>query len=129
MTIRFILPVALALIAASAIPQTALAADPTGDPVAGETLFKARCMACHVVGAGQPGVIAPNLRGVVGRKAASTAFNYSPALKASGLTWNKAGLDSFLAAPMKKVPGTRMVIAVSDAKERANVIAWLATLK
>jgi cytochrome c len=123
MTARFIPLAALAL--ASASSQSAVAAD----AAAGEAIFKSRCMACHVVGAGQPGVLAPNLRGVVGRPAAATAFNYSPALKASGLTWTTASLDGFLAAPMQKVPGTRMVIAIGDARQRADVIAWLATLK
>jgi cytochrome c len=126
---RFVLPAALALVAMIAVSSGAVAADANNQATSGEALFKARCMACHVIGAGQQGAIAPNLRGVVGRKAASTSFNYSPALKASGLTWTKAGLDSFLAAPMKKVPGTRMVIAVGDAEQRADVIAYLATLK
>ena len=96
----------------------------------GEALFKQRCQACHTIAAGQKGVLAPNLRGLVGRKAASTAgFNYSPALKSSGLSWTKANLDKFLTGPGKLVPGTRMVIVVSDAKDRAAILDYLATVK
>ena len=120
-----ILTLAIGLILADA----AWAAEPRGDAAAGAVIFKARCMACHVIGDGQKGVLAPNLRGVVGRKAASTDFNYSHALSASGLTWTKPALYEFLAAPMTKVSGTRMVIAIGDPKDRADVVAYLATLK
>lgn len=96
---------------------------------AGATLFKARCGTCHgTAGEGRKG-LGPSLKGLVGRKAASTDFNYSAALKKSGLTWNTATLDSFITAPMKKVPGTRMVIAVPDAKQRGDLLAFLATVK
>lgn len=93
--------------------------------------FNQRCKVCHVVTpGGAPGPLAPNLRGVVGRKAASTAFKtYSPALTASKLVWSSANLDKFLTAPGKMVPGTRMVIAVSDAGQRKAIIAYLAKQK
>ncbi len=123
----------LAILAASALPLSAMAveanADAGGDAATGATIFNARCIACHVIGAGQKGLLAPNLRGLVGRKAAVTGFSYSSALKASGLTWTKANLETFLAAPGKMVPGTRMVINIGDAHQRADVIAYLATLK
>ncbi|PLK26302.1 cytochrome c family protein [Novosphingobium sp. TH158] len=114
--------VSLALLAgATAVPLAAQSADP------GETVFNMRCKACHVLTpGGAPGPLAPNLRGVVGRKAASTAYKaYSPALKASKLTWNAATLDKYIAAPAKTVPGTRMVMAVADANQRKALIAWL----
>ena len=34
-------------------------------------------------------------------------------------------LNEFIAAPMKKVPGTRMPIGVADPAKRAALIAWL----
>ena len=71
----------------------------------------------------------PFLGGVVGRKAAAVpGFNYSAAMKSSGLNWDEATLDSFLAAPMKKLPGTSMPVGVAAPKDRADVIAYLATL-
>jgi cytochrome c len=96
------------------------------DAGAGGADFKQRCQTCHT---GQPNAIGPSLKGVVGRKAASTAFGYSEALKSSGLTWTPASLDKFLASPAKTVPGTRMLVPTADAKRRADLIAYLATLK
>jgi cytochrome c len=96
----------------------------------GATVFKQQCQACHVSAKDARPVLAPNLFGVAGRKAGTTAFTaYSPALKASGLVWDKANLDRFLAAPGKLVPGTRMVIAVPDAARRAALVAYLQSLK
>lgn len=102
-------------------PAIATAAPPAG----GELLFRQRCQACHSSQAGQPAKVGPNLAGVVGRKAAATQFNYSAALKQSGLTWTAQNLDRFLAAPSKTVPGTRMVISVSDAAQRKALIDYL----
>lgn len=103
-----------------------LAATPSfaADKPNGQTLYQQRCASCH--GApDRPSTLAPNLTGVVGRKAASTTFNYSAALKASGLTWTRANLDRFLTAPMRMVPGTKMVISVTDAAQRAAVLDYL----
>jgi cytochrome c len=98
------------------------------DAAAGKAVFT-QCTACHVYKPGAVGIAAPNLYGVVGRKAGSTAFAYSAALKASKLTWDPATLNTFLKGPSKLVPGTRMVIVVSNDTQRANLIAYLATLK
>ena len=108
----------------------ALAAAPGGDAAAGGKLFSQRCSVCHVIADDGKTHPAPNLRGVVGRKAASyPGFNYSPALKASGITWSSASISQFLTAPQTVVPGTFMVISVPKEDERANVVAYLASLK
>jgi cytochrome c len=109
---------------ALAAPGLAQAA---GDAAKGAELFKQRCAACHIKPPTSSVRIAPDLVGVVGRKAASTDFTYSAALKASGLTWTPATLDSFLTAPFTKVPGTRMVISVPATQDRADLIAFLAS--
>ena len=121
-------PATLAVLAAAlALPSLAHAA---GDATKGAALFKQRCAACHVSEAGATPMAGPNLFGVVKRKAASTSFaNYSDALKASGLTWTPAEIDAFLTAPNKKVPGTRMVISVPAPADRADLVAYLSTLK
>lgn len=121
---KLIVPTALVTAALLAISTSSLSYAAAGAPD-GATLFKQRCAVCHSDVAGQPARLGPNLAGVVGRKAAATGFNYSPALKATGLTWNKANLDRFLAAPAKTVPGTRMVIAVPGKAERDAIIAHL----
>lgn len=91
----------------------------------GAALFRQRCAACHSVVPAARSVLAPNLAGVVGRKAGSTAFNYSTALKNSNLTWTRANLDRYLTAPGRTVPDTRMVVAVPDAAQRAALLNYL----
>jgi cytochrome c len=73
----------------------------------------------------------PNLLGVVGREAGSQPdfTKYSSAIKDSNLMWDEKTLDLFLLSPMKMVPGTFMPMLISDDKTRADVIAYLATLK
>jgi cytochrome c len=91
----------------------------------GATLFRQRCQSCHSVDPAKTTPLGPNLSGVVGRKAASTKFNYSPALKQSNVTWNRANLDRFLTGPGRMVPGTRMVVVVSDPTQRAAILDYL----
>jgi cytochrome c len=90
----------------------------------------AQCMSCHTVESGK-NLIGPSLHGVVGRKAASLpGFAYSDALKTSGLTWDEATLDRWLAAPAKLVPGTKMTFfGLPDPAKRKELIAWLARQK
>jgi cytochrome c len=126
MTNRFLYLLPLGLIGAAMLTPVAIAqnAAPTS---AGGQLFKQRCQSCHSMDPAKPSTLAPSLEGVVGRKAGSTDFRYSPALKASNLTWTKANLDQFLSGPGRMVPGTRMVVSVSDAKQRADLINYLAS--
>jgi cytochrome c len=117
----------LALAALLAAPA-AFAADAAN----GKAVFDRLCAACHSTTTGPGGPpIGPTLAGVVGRKSASVKefAMYSPALKGYNVTWNDKTLDEFLANPMGKVPGTMMVMPVPDAKERADLIGYLATLK
>lgn len=123
---RYIGAAAASLIIAGAALSPALAAPPVDN---GETLFRQRCQVCHSVDVAKPAGVGPNLRGVVGRKAATTTFSYSAAMKQSNITWSQANLDRYLAAPTKTVPGTRMVIAVSDATQRAAIIKYLSQKK
>jgi cytochrome c2 len=98
----------------------------TGDKPSGW----AQCAVCHSTEPGRHG-LGPSLAGVSGRAAASLPdFDYSPAMKASGLTWDRATLDEYLKAPMTKVPGTRMAFAgIRDDAERAEVVEYVLSLK
>ena len=116
-------------LAGSALAQPAAAAAQPGTAAAGALLFKARCAVCHGQQA-EGTVLAPTLKGVVGSKAASTAFaKYTPALKTSGIIWTAAKLDTFLSGPSALVPGTAMAMVIPDATERKSVVAHLASLK
>jgi cytochrome c len=97
----------------------------------GQSIFEQRCGICHAVSKEPGGPVAgPNMVGLIGRKAASEASftMYSPALKKYGVTWSAKTLDEFLVMPMQKVPGTTMPMMLPDAKERADVIAYLTSI-
>jgi len=95
------------------------------DPAKGEKIF-AKCKACHTIEAGK-NKIGPSLAGLIGRKAGTAeGYNYSDAMKNSGLVWNEDTLFKYLENPRGVVPGTKMVFpGVKDAQDRADVIAYL----
>ena len=100
------------------------------DAAAGKAAYPVRCGGCHQVGATASAGSGPLLKGVVGRKVASLKdFTYSAALKAKGGVWTPATLDAFLTSPVKYAPGGKMYAAVGSPKDRADLIAYLATLK
>jgi cytochrome c len=110
--------IGLALILAAAPARAA-----EGDPVAGEQIYK-RCGGCHSIDRNRVG---PKHEGLFGRKAGSVpGFDYSKAMRQSGIVWDDATLDRFLENPRAVVPGTKMTYAgVKDAQERADLIAYL----
>lgn len=104
----------------------ALAAYAAGNLERGSKVFQA-CMACHSV---QPGehMTGPSLAGILNRKAGTvTGFpRYSASLLGSGLVWNEANLDRWLADPAKTVAGNTMTFAgLRDARDRQDVMAYL----
>jgi cytochrome c len=111
--------VAAALLAASS-------AHAAGDASRGQQAYEARCGGCHSVDADR---IGPRHAGILGRRAGTVAgFAYSSALAASGLVWDATLLDRWLADPEELVPGQRMSYRLTDARVRADVVAYLATL-
>jgi cytochrome c len=113
--------------------DAALEAERLPIEVEGRRLF-ATCAVCH--SAVDPAVrtpprlVGPNLWGVVGRPAASTNFDYSEAMRASGVVWDEASLDAYLEHPAGFVRGNRMGFAgISDQQQRTAIIAYLKTLK
>jgi cytochrome c len=100
----------------------------------GRRLFEATCTPCHNFDEdAAPDIYGQtlNLYGVIGRKAASTAnFEYSDAMKATNRTWDAQSVASFITAPRKFVPGTRMELpGVPDADVRRAIIEFLSTAK
>jgi nitrite reductase (NO-forming) len=125
-------PVAVAQAAAPAPQSTGQATNQSGsapalsaDAEAGRLVYR-KCQACHSLTTGKNGV-GPSLGGIVGKKAGEVpGFNYSPAMKASGLTWDAATLDAYLADPQKKVPGNKMPFpGLKTGNERSSLIAYL----
>lgn len=117
MTSITILGLAAAALAASA------SAHAQADARRGQVLYDARCGACHSIDAHRVG---PMHRGLIGRRAGSLpGYDYSEALARSGIVWDVATLDRWLADPQALVPGQKMGVAVADARDRADLIAYL----
>ena len=97
-------------------------------PVDGATVFKP-CASCHQVGPNARGGFGPQLNGLFGRRAGSTAdFVYSDAMKTSGIVWDERTLAAFLRDPDKVVPGTKMRFwGIHDERDLAALIAYLRT--
>lgn len=100
----------------------------TGDATKGATVFN-QCKACHAVVPGQNG-IGPSLHGVVGRTSGGVpGYAYSEGNKAGHIVWTPETLFTYLELPSKTVPGTKMMFVLRDPQQRADVIAYLATLQ
>lgn len=115
-------PLAFTLLLLTPLAQAA-------DGSQGGGVFDEECSDCHSVKAGK-NKKGPSLFGVVGRPAGSIGdFNYSEAMKGSGITWNNDKLDQYLQAPKKLVPGGKMKFdGLANAQSRANLIAFLDSL-
>lgn len=99
----------------------------SGDVPHGEALYQSRCTACHAIDSNK---IGPAHRGVMGRRVGSLAgYKYSDELAHSRLRWTPQTLNAWLEDPEELVPGQRMGFQVDNAQERADLIAYLATLK
>lgn len=98
------------------------------DAAAGEKTF-GKCKSCHSVeGKNMTG---PHLNGVVGRARGSVeGFVYSEAMASKHDPWTAEEIWTFIKAPKDYVPGTKMGFAgLADPQDRANVVAYLETLK
>jgi cytochrome c len=115
---RVLAVVVLATIAAS----PALA---EGDAAAGEKVYK-KCKTCHSLEAGK-NKLGPNLAGIFGRQAGSVeGYKYSAAMASSGIVWDEATMDAFVAKPKDVVPKTKMAFAgLKKEVQRQDLIAYL----
>jgi nitrite reductase (NO-forming) len=119
-------PTAVAQNTGKAADQSAAATALAADATAGRLVYQ-KCQACHSLVPDKNG-LGPSLAGIVGKKAGGVAgFDYSPAMRASDLTWDVATLDSYLTDPQKKLPGNKMPFpGLKTENERSSVIAYLA---
>jgi cytochrome c len=101
------------------------------DAAKGEAIF-AKCKACHTIDQGAANGIGPNLWAVVGDDVGvgRAGYAFSDSLKGKAGKWDFDTLDKWLTNPAAFIPGSRMPYAgQADAKKRAEVIAYLKTLK
>ncbi|EPL04450.1 cytochrome c family protein [Pseudomonas sp. CF161] len=100
-----------------------------GDAEAGGKLFKRICGGCHNVGPSVRSSFGPQLNGILGRPAGSASdYQYSQAMKNSGVVWTRDKLVAYLEDPKAVVPGTRMIFwGLSDAEKIDNLLAYLQT--
>jgi cytochrome c len=92
------------------------------------------CGACHDLTSAAGNRVGPALWGVVERQLGSVpGYAYSPAMVEhgqAGETWTLDRLDAFLTSPAETVPGTKMGFGgIADADDRADLLAYLSTLK
>ncbi len=93
-----------------------------------ELAFNNHCRECHSA-LKDDNRLGPTLYGVVGRKAATQpGYNYSPALRDSGLVWTEKVLDQWIENPGAVAAGNNMqppYPGVADPAIRAKIIAFL----
>jgi cytochrome c len=99
-----------------------------GDADRGRALFQQQCGICHQL-ASSRNAAGPTLQGVMWRQAgAAEGFNYSSALKKSGIVWSRDTLETYLANPTAMVRGTRMILRVANEANRRDIIAFLESM-
>ena len=115
-------------LAALALCGPALAAD----VAAGQALFDKTCAVCHSTQAGV-NKVGPTLFDIVDRPIASVpGYDYSKNMHSVAKDWklwNEKRLGDYLTNPRQVLHGVKMFFALPDAGDRADVIAYLNTLK
>ena len=98
-----------------------------GSAQTGAALYQQHCTTCHAIDSNK---IGPAHRGVVGRRVGSLpSYKYSAELAASRLRWTPQTLNKWLADPEDLINGQRMGFFIESEQERADLIAYLVTLK
>lgn len=91
------------------------------------------CGQCHDLTSSKKYNVGPYLWGLVGQRAGRVpGFKYSRRhmAKADDIVWDEKTLDLYLQSPRKFIPGTSMAyVGIPDAHDRADLIAYLKTLK
>ncbi|HEV2899509.1 MAG TPA: c-type cytochrome [Pseudaminobacter sp.] len=95
----------------------------------GQTAFNSSCRTCHTMKEGDHRQ-GPSLAGVIGRKAGTApGYNFSDSMKQSGIVWDEANLDKFIANPDQVVNGNTMKPygGITDAAQRKTIIEFMKT--
>ena len=106
-------------------------ADAAGSIERGKVVFENQCAVCHAT-TPEFHKEGPSLAGVYGRRAGTAPFfaGYK-GLRGADFVWDEHTLDAWLADPRGLLNGknTAMTFRLSDAGQRADVIAYLETLR
>jgi cytochrome c len=122
---RLLLLTSMPIFGAFAIAQAAIAQE--GSAKRGASLFRMHCAACHINQGG--GGRGPNLTDIVGGKPSVPGFKYSSSIRIYSWRWDAERLDRYLTNPRSVVRGASMASRVHNAKDRADIIAYLKTLR
>jgi cytochrome c len=119
-------PLPRTLFAAIPMLMSMVSAWAAADVEAGKAVFK-RCQICHRIEAGAPASLGPNLHGLFGRKAGSLeGYDYSEAMKNSGVVWDDDTLRKYLGDPKSFIPGNKMAFpGLKNETELDNLLAYL----
>ncbi len=111
-------------------PEVTLPKYSEGDAIRGRVIFEEACAQCHQL---TPGLNkkGPQLMNIYGAKSAQlTDYDYSDGLKAAGWIWSADKLDPYIEDNEKVITDSKMLAdPMPDASERADVIAYLSTLR
>jgi len=115
----------LAIALASALVPAAAGAEDL------EISFNDHCRECHSF-VKDDNRLGPSLYGVVGRKAgAEPGYAYTQSMQDSGVVWNEATLDKWIADPDAVIPGNGMsppYSGIADPAIRQRIIAFLKSI-
>ncbi len=94
----------------------------------GQAEFNNHCRTCHSM-TKNDNRLGPTLYGIFGAKAgvAPGYASYSQGLMSSGITWDEATLDDFIANPDAIIPNNNMkpYKGITDAAVRARIVKFL----
>lgn len=115
---------------AVAVLGIALAGQPAraeGDAAKGERVFNSQCKLCHTLDKGGRSQVGPNMHGLFGRKAGTMeGFEFSDAMKNSGIVWNETTIAEYSRDPKGRIPGNKMVfVGLKRQDQIDDVIAYL----
>ena len=98
-----------------------------GNAARGERVFNQQCKTCHSLEKDDSSISGPTLHGLFGSKAgAAPGFEFSEAMKKSGILWDETTLADYTRDPQAKVPNTKMVFnGMKQAGQLADLVAYL----